>query len=108
MHLRCSNGCAATNNVGLIMSNTWMQENLASLDGAAMHIESTITLSDLVNITMIGNQAQSFGGAINEASSNITLSGSTVVNNVAGLYAGGLFSFFAGMYIFNSNIIGNR
>ena len=89
------------------MQNVWMEANTAELDGGAMHIEQTTTVSDFVNITMIGNHAKSFGGAINEATTNMTLRDSLVANNVADLYGGGLFSFFAGLYLFNVNVTGN-
>lgn len=72
-----------------------------------MHIEYLTVLSDLVNITMIGNHAKSFGGAMNEASTNMTIRDSLVANNIADLYGGGLFSFFAGLYLFNVNVTGN-
>ena len=90
----------------LSMVDVWMEDNEAGLDGGAMHIENVPTAS-ATNITMIGNHAKSFGGALNEASSNITFYDSLVANNVADLYGGGLFSFFAGLYLFNVNITGN-
>lgn len=90
------------------MYNTWMQNNYAGLDGGAMHIESTIQLSDLQNITMTTNHAKSFGGAVNEVGSNITFVSSSVTKNTADLYGGGLFTFFAGMYMFHTDVIGNR
>ncbi|BDA51124.1 probable metabotropic glutamate receptor-like protein P [Coccomyxa sp. Obi] len=93
--------------VGLFMQNTWFQNNEASLDGGALHIEATMQLVDLTNITIINNHAKSFGGAVNEVSSNITFRSSTVNNNIADLYAGGIFSFFAGCYIFDTEIVGN-
>lgn len=92
------------------MSDMWMENNQAGLDGGAMHIENvamTTINAALINITMIGNHAKSFGGALNEASSNITFQDSLVANNVADLYGGGLFSFFAGLYLINVNITGN-
>lgn len=90
-----------------VMQNVWMETNTAELDGGAMHIELTGVGSDFVNITMIGNHAKSFGGAINEASTNMTLRDSLVANNVADLYGGGMFTFFAGLYLFNVNVTGN-
>ncbi len=89
------------------MQNTWFQNNYASLDGGALHIEATMQLRDLTNITMINNHAKSFGGAVNEVSSNITFRSSTVNYNVADLYGGGIFTFFAGCYIFDTEIVGN-
>ena len=89
------------------LQNVWMESNTAELDGGAMHIELTAVGSDFVNITMIKNHAKSFGGAINEASTNMTLRDSLVADNVADLYGGGLFSFFAGLYLFNVNVTGN-
>ena len=90
------------------MQNVWMETNTAELDGGAMHIELTVTwVLTFVNITMIGNHAKSFGGAINEASTNMTLRDSLVANNVADLYGGGMFTFFAGLYLFNVNVTGN-
>ncbi len=90
-----------------VLQNVWMETNTAELDGGAMHIEFIGVGSDFVNITMIGNHAKSFGGAVNEASTNITFRDSLVANNVADLYGGGLFSFFAGLYLFNVNVTGN-
>ncbi len=98
---------AASGGVGLLMQNTWFQNNYASLDGGALHIEATMQLRDLTNITMINNHAKSFGGAVNEVSSNITFRSSTVNYNVADLYGGGIFTFFAGCYIFDTEIVGN-
>lgn len=92
------------------MQNVWLQSNFAGLDGGAMHMESVATAppgSDLVNITMIDNHAKSFGGAVNEAGSNVTIRESVVANNIADLYGGGLFSFFAGLYLIDTNITGN-
>ena len=91
------------------MSDMWMENNQAGLDGGAMHIENVLMPTNvaLINITMIGNHAKSFGGALNEASSNITFQDSLVANNVADLYGGGLFSFFAGLYLINVNVTGN-
>ena len=91
------------------MSNLWMEDNEAGLDGGAMHIENVLQnpAPTLINITMIGNHAKSFGGALNEASSIIAFQDSLVANNVADLYGGGLFSFFAGLTLTNVNVIGN-
>lgn len=89
------------------MSDTWFQNNYASLDGGAMHIESSMSMADFTNITMVHNYAKSFGGAINEASSNVTFRNSVFNYNQADLYGGGIFTFFAGTYLFNCEVIGN-
>ncbi len=72
-----------------------------------MHIEATMALADFTNITVIKNHAKSFGGAINEVSSNLTFRNSVFNDNIADLYGGGIFTFFAGCYIFDSEIVGN-
>ena len=73
----------------------------------AMHIEAITNSGNLNNVTMIGNQASSFGGAINLATTLMYMENSLTANNVADLYGGGLFAFFAGLIISNSNITGN-
>lgn len=87
--------------------NLWLEKNQAGLDGGAMHIEAITNSGNLNNVTMIGNQASSFGGAINLATTLIYMENSLTANNVADLYGGGLFAFFAGLIISNSNITGN-
>ncbi len=72
-----------------------------------MHIEGVTNAGNLNNVTMIGNQASSFGGAINLATSLLYMEDSVTANNVADLYGGGLFAFFSGLIITNSNITGN-
>lgn len=98
---------AASGGVGLLMASTWFQNNYATLDGGAMHIEATMGITDFTNITITKNHAKSFGGAINEVSSNITFRNSAFNYNIADLYGGGIFTFFAGCYIFDSEVVGN-
>jgi len=89
------------------MQNVWMQSNYAGLDGGAIHLETTTAPTAWTNLTMIGNHAKSFAGAIQLTDGGFALVSSLVANNIADSYAGGLFAFFGVMYVYYTSITGN-
>ena len=90
-----------------IMNDTWVQSNTASLDGGGMHIEGVENYVLLFyNITYYNNTAQN-GAALNQAASFLGFSNSLVLNNTGTLYGGGLFSFYSGLVVESTAIIGN-
>lgn len=99
--------CLAATNAVLYMNDLWVTGNDATLDGGAMHMENSGSGVPFTNITLISNTAQT-GAALNSAASSLTFQSSAIIGNVASLYCGGVFSFYSGVTLMDSQIVGNR
>ncbi len=90
------------------MSDVTMNNNAASFSGGAMHTEGVVEIGIANNITMVGNSAGTFGGAINSfAGSNYTFVNSVISSNVGGYYGGGVMVTFAFFTASNTIFEGN-
>lgn len=92
-------GWRAVSTAAFYMANTILANGSAVYSGGAIHTEAAYSLAPLTNITIIGNEAISFGGGITSfGGSNITLIDSDISENLAGFYAGGVLALYGLIY----------
>lgn len=83
-----------------------MTNNIAKGAGAALMGEYTIA-DHLDSLVITGNNADTFGGALNANFAFMVFTNAFVDNNYAGLFCGGLFAIFSELFVFNSMVSHN-
>ncbi|KAK9840843.1 hypothetical protein WJX81_008508 [Elliptochloris bilobata] len=81
--------------------------NVAKGAGAALMGEYTIA-PHIDSLIITGNNADTFGGALNANFAFMLFTNTFVDNNYAGLFCGGLFAIFSEVFVFTSVVSNNR
>jgi len=81
--------------------------NIAKGAGAGLMGEYSIG-PHLDSLIITGNNADTFGGALNANFAFMVYTNTYVSNNYAGLFCGGLFAIFSELFVFTSTVTTNR
>lgn len=84
-----------------------MTNNIAKGAGAGLMGEYSIG-PHLDSLIITGNNADTFGGALNANFAFMVYTNTYVSNNYAGLFCGGLFAIFSELFVFTSTVTTNR
>ena len=83
-----------------------LTNNIAKGAGAALMGEYSIA-DHLDSLVITGNNADTFGGALNANFAFMVFTNAFVDNNYAGLFCGGLFAIFSELFVFSSMVSHN-
>ncbi len=105
-------GGILNNDAALILTNVTVSKSTTSAEGGGISVSSSTGSLNLTNVVVTGNSATgnySNGGGINLATASaVTLSRSTVSNNVSGEDGGGIYFFSGGsLTMDDSTVSGN-